>query len=90
VLDEATSNLDQATEQRIVDTLADLQRGLTMITVTHRTASVRYCDRIVYVEHGAIRASGTFDEVAAAVPGFGDATYDENRATARTRVARVV
>ena len=50
VLDEATSNLDQATEHRIVETLAALQGGVTMIVVTHRTASVRHCDRIVYLE----------------------------------------
>ena len=72
VLDEATSNLDQTTEHRIVDTLAGLRGGVTMIVVTHRTASVRYCDRILYLEHGAVRALGTFDEVLAAVPEFGE------------------
>ena len=70
VLDEATSNLDQATERRIVETLEALQGGVTMIVVTHRTASVRRCDRLVYLEHGAVRASGTVAEVRAAVPEF--------------------
>jgi len=70
VLDEATSNLDQSTEHRIVETLAALQGGVTMIVVTHRTASVRHCDRILYLENGAIRAAGTFDEVRAKVPEF--------------------
>jgi ATP-binding cassette, subfamily B, bacterial PglK len=68
VLDEATSNLDQATERRIVDTLAELQRGVTIVFVTHRIASVRHCDRILYVENGEVRASGTFAEVRAVVP----------------------
>ena len=70
VLDEATSNLDQATEHRIVDTLASLRGGVTMIVVTHRTASVRHCDRLVYLEDGRVRATGTFDEISAAVPEF--------------------
>jgi ATP-binding cassette, subfamily B, bacterial PglK len=82
VLDEATSNLDQATEQRIVDTLAALQGGVTMIVVTHRTASVRNCDRLLYLENGLVRAAGTFEEIRALVPGF------DEPATSRT-IARV-
>jgi ATP-binding cassette, subfamily B, bacterial PglK len=70
VLDEATSNLDQTTENRIVETLASLRGGVTMIVVTHRTASVRHCDQIVYLENGRVRSAGTFDEIKAAVPEF--------------------
>lgn len=70
VLDEATSNLDQATEHRIVETLAALRGGVTMIIVTHRAASVRDCDRLHYLESGVIRAAGTFDEIRTAVPEF--------------------
>ncbi len=72
VLDEATSNLDQTTEHRIVETLASLRGGVTMIVVTHRTASVRHCDQIVYLEAGRVRKAGTFDEIKAAVPEFDD------------------
>jgi ATP-binding cassette, subfamily B, bacterial PglK len=72
VLDEATSNLDQETERRIVDTLAELQGGVTMVIVTHRIASVRHCDRLVYLEHGVVRAAGTFEHIRAVVPGFDD------------------
>ena len=72
VLDEATSNLDQATERRIVDTLAELRGGITMVIVTHRTASVVHCDRIVYLQGGAVRAAGSFDEIRRSVPEFDD------------------
>jgi ABC-type bacteriocin/lantibiotic exporter with double-glycine peptidase domain len=41
-----------------------------MIVVTHRTASVRHCDQIVYLEDGRVRSAGTFDEIKAAVPEF--------------------
>jgi ABC-type multidrug transport system fused ATPase/permease subunit len=68
VLDEATSNLDETTERRIVDTLGSLRGGITMIVVTHRIASVRHCDRLVYLERGSLRATGTFDEVRELVP----------------------
>jgi ABC-type multidrug transport system fused ATPase/permease subunit len=72
VLDEATSNLDQETERRIVDTLAELQGGVTMVIVTHRIASVRHCDRLVYLDRGVVRAAGTFEHVRAVIPGFDD------------------
>jgi ABC-type multidrug transport system fused ATPase/permease subunit len=83
VLDEATSNLDQATEQRIVDTLAKLQGGVTMIIVTHRQASVRYCDRLLYLEHGRVRALGSFEEIRKTVPEFGEPTQPLKLAQAR-------
>lgn len=70
VLDEATSNLDRRTEQRIVETLATLRGGMTMIVVTHRIASVRDCDRVLYIEDGQVRAAGTLAEVSASVPEF--------------------
>jgi ABC-type multidrug transport system fused ATPase/permease subunit len=63
VLDEATSNLDQVTERQIVETLTELRGGLTMIVVTHRIASVRNCDRILYLEEGSKRALGSFEAV---------------------------
>jgi ATP-binding cassette subfamily C protein len=71
VLDEATSNLDQVTERQIVETLTALQGGVTMIVVTHRVASVRNCDRLLYLDRGGVRALGTFDEISRSVPEFG-------------------
>ena len=65
ILDEATSNLDSATEQRIVATLGELRSGLTTIVVTHRMSTVRDCDRIIYLEQGIVRASGSFEELTA-------------------------
>jgi ATP-binding cassette subfamily C protein len=72
VLDEATSNLDQGTERHIVRTLEGLRGGLTMILVTHRLASVRHCDRLVYLESGLVSAIGSLEEVKAVVPGVGE------------------
>ncbi len=77
VLDEATSNLDPATEQRIVETLSGLHRILTTIVVTHRVSTVRDCDRILYLDHGMGRASGTYRELRELIPEFGDSTLIE-------------
>jgi ATP-binding cassette, subfamily B, bacterial PglK len=84
VLDEATSNLDQVTERQIVDTLTALQGGVTMIVVTHRVATVRNCDRVLYLEDGTVRALGTFAEVCRSVPGF-DETAEPTVKLARAR-----
>lgn len=68
VLDEATSNLDHATETRIVETLARLAADVTMIIVAHRVSTVSHCGRVICLEDGTVRTTGTFAEVAAAVP----------------------
>jgi len=83
VLDEATSNLDQVTERQIVDTLKALRTGVTKIVVTHRTASVRTCDRILYLDGGRVRALGSFDEVCGSVPEFAPADSTLKLAQAR-------
>ncbi len=82
ILDEATSNLDTATEQRIVDTLAELRRELTMVIVTHRISTVRDCDRIIYLEKGVVRVSGTFDDLAAFMVESGDPEWPARAAVA--------
>jgi ABC-type multidrug transport system fused ATPase/permease subunit len=63
VLDEATSALDSETEQGIALTLRELEGEVTTVTIAHRLATIRHCDLVVYMEHGRILASGTFDEV---------------------------
>lgn len=70
VLDEATSALDAETEQLIVQTLDELEGSVTTITVAHRLATVRRADQLIYLEHGRLVASGSFDEVRKQVPDF--------------------
>jgi ABC-type multidrug transport system ATPase subunit len=75
ILDEATSNLDVATEQRIVETLAALSSGLTKIVVTHRILTVRTCDRILYLENGVVRFEGQYDDLMSFMTASGDAGW---------------
>jgi len=85
ILDEATSNLDVATEQRIVETLAELTSGLTTIVVTHRIPTVRTCDRILYLENGVVRFEGPFDELMSFMIASGNAGWADT-VGAETRV----
>jgi ATP-binding cassette, subfamily B, multidrug efflux pump len=66
VLDEATSAIDPRTEARVQAALERLQAGRTTITVAHRLATVRACDRIYVLSAGRVAEVGTHDELVAA------------------------
>lgn len=70
VMDEATSSLDTATENRVTQSMRELQGEVTFITVAHRLATIREYDQVCYLDGGKIRGLGTFDEVVAQVPDF--------------------
>jgi ABC-type multidrug transport system fused ATPase/permease subunit len=65
ILDEATSALDAETEAEILDELAEVTRGKTTISITHRLALAMRADRIHVMEAGRIVESGTHDELMA-------------------------
>jgi ABC-type bacteriocin/lantibiotic exporter with double-glycine peptidase domain len=50
VLDEATANLDNATEQRLITTLKGLKGAMTIIAVTHREGLLEIADQIIQLE----------------------------------------
>ncbi|UTX52780.1 ABC transporter ATP-binding protein [Leucobacter aridicollis] len=70
VMDEATSSLDTATENRITESMRELHGAVTFITVAHRLATIRDYDQVCYIHDGEMLAVGTFDEVVARVPEF--------------------
>lgn len=63
VLDEATSALDTTTEQSVMDAIDGLDPALTIFIIAHRMTTVRRCDRIVELEHGRVRAQGSYQEL---------------------------
>jgi ABC-type multidrug transport system fused ATPase/permease subunit len=71
VLDEATSSLDTKTEDDVTQAIRALRGQITMIAVAHRISTIKDFDRIAYLDDGRILGTGTFTELAAALPQFG-------------------
>ena len=70
ILDEATSSLDNETEKIIIDSLVNLNKGLTVVIVAHRLSALRNLDCIIYLENGEIKGQGNFDQLRSAIPNF--------------------
>jgi ATP-binding cassette subfamily B protein len=66
VLDEATSNLDLASELRVEAALDALLEGRSAILVAHRLSTAMRADRIIVVDEHGIQESGSHDELMAA------------------------
>ena len=65
ILDEATSELDAESELYVQKALANLMVGRTTFVIAHRLATIRRADKILVLEDGQIRESGTHDELIA-------------------------
>jgi ABC-type multidrug transport system fused ATPase/permease subunit len=63
ILDEATSSVDIATEERIEKALRTLLAGRTAFIVAHRLSTIRRADLIVVLEHGRVVEQGSHDEL---------------------------
>jgi ABC-type multidrug transport system fused ATPase/permease subunit len=63
ILDEATSSLDSESEKLVQEALDKLMVGRTSVVIAHRLATIRNADKIVVLEHGTVRESGTHQQL---------------------------
>jgi ATP-binding cassette subfamily B protein len=63
VLDEATSSVDSALEERIEQAIATLLEGRTALVIAHRLSTVQNADRILVLHHGELREQGTHEQL---------------------------
>ncbi|KAI0486616.1 multidrug/pheromone exporter, ABC superfamily [Xylaria cf. heliscus] len=65
VLDEATSSLDSASEQRIQTGIERASVGRTVISIAHRLATVKNADKIVVMRNGRVIEQGNHSDLMA-------------------------
>lgn len=63
ILDEATSAVDNITEENVMKEVMNLLSGKTVIAIAHRLSSIRNFDKIVVFHDGRIVEQGTFNEL---------------------------
>ncbi|MGY1618483.1 ABC transporter ATP-binding protein [Geodermatophilus sp. SYSU D00691] len=66
VLDEATSAVDPATEQRLTRALDKLTDGRTTLTIAHRLSTAERADEVLVVDAGRVVQRGTHEELVEA------------------------
>lgn len=71
VLDEATSNLDALTEERVTYEVEKI--CATQVVVSHRLSTIRRCDLIYVIEDGRISAQGSHEELMRSSPYYASA-----------------
>jgi len=63
IFDEATSALDYESEKIIMDQLESIAQNRTMLIIAHRLSTVAACDRIIVIDKGELKESGTHEEL---------------------------
>jgi len=66
-MDEPTSHMDQATEKRVIQVLAEWLKGRTLMLSTHRPQLLVWVDRLLVLDRGRVLLEGPRDEVLAKV-----------------------
>ncbi|GGD02385.1 putative multidrug export ATP-binding/permease protein YgaD [Thalassobacillus devorans] len=72
ILDEATSALDLESEHLIQEALEKLASDRTTFIVAHRLSTITHADRIVLIESGQIKETGTHEELMGLRGGYYD------------------
>lgn len=63
VLDDSTSAIDSATEDKIQRAISNAAKGRTTFIITHRLSQIRWADLIIVMRKGQIVAMGSHDEL---------------------------
>jgi ATP-binding cassette subfamily B protein len=65
ILDEATSNVDTRTEQKIQAAMRELMKDKTCFVIAHRLSTIQAADHILVLDKGKVVEQGTHDTLMA-------------------------
>lgn len=63
IMDEPTASLDALAEEEIYKQIENISSDKTLIFISHRLASTRFCDKILLLDSGNIKEFGSHDEL---------------------------
>ena len=70
VLDEATSSLDGVTELEISNTFKEMESVKTLVVIAHRLSTIREANKLIYLQDGGVRFSGSIQDARREIPDF--------------------
>ena len=70
ILDEATSAIDNVTEELVMNEVLSLTNGRNIIAIAHRLNSIRSFDRIILLKNGRLEGDGSFSDLMTYNPYF--------------------
>jgi len=68
VMDEATSALDAESEAEVQKALDSMRGKVSVVLIAHRLNTIQHADKVILVEEGEVKDSGTFKELIARNP----------------------
>ncbi len=71
ILDDSTSAIDSATEDKIQHAISAAAKGRTTLLITHRLSQIRWADLIVVIRKGSVAAMGSHDELMKTSEAYG-------------------
>lgn len=79
VLDEPAAALDPIAENDIYQKYSDMTNGRTALFTSHRLASTRFCDRILFLERGRIAQEGTHESLLRQGGGYAELFREQSK-----------
>ncbi len=63
ILDEATSALDILTEEKVISSVIEASKGITIIMIAHRISTLRFCNKIYRLDDGFLNYIGSYEDL---------------------------
>lgn len=70
ILDDSVSAVDTGTERAILGNLRKTRAGKTTILIAHRISTIEQMDRVIFIDDGAVVATGAHSELYASCPAY--------------------